>query len=145
MILTLWCVVRIKEDQSSAVYILFIVDTYCSKNSLLVNIKSLLGHKIQHIIKLHQICREWWLLGRNIVTREADILQIVPKLECKELRLIQVVKAWGKSPERVFKKPDTTDFPFPLWKENERHGKKVIYLDDIRLPFARPPSALCWT
>lgn len=59
MILTLWGAVRIKEDQSSAVYILFIVDIYCSKNSLLVNIKSLPRDKIQHIIKLHQICGEW--------------------------------------------------------------------------------------
>lgn len=62
----------------------------------------------------------------RMVTREIDILRIVQKLECNELRLIQVVKTRGKSPERGFKKRDTTEFPLYVWKENEKHGKKVI-------------------
>lgn len=34
---------------------MFIVDTYYSKDCLLVNLKSLHGDKIQHGIKLHQM------------------------------------------------------------------------------------------
>lgn len=47
-----------REDQSSAMYVLFIVDTYHSKDCLLVNLKSLPADKIQHVLKLHQMCVE---------------------------------------------------------------------------------------
>lgn len=61
-ILTLSRVVRIREDQSSA---MFIVDTYYSKDCLLVNLKSLHGDEIQRGIKLHQMRGEGWLLGKE--------------------------------------------------------------------------------